>query len=991
MIKIKKYQIEDYISDATQSALDLKADLVDGKVPESQLPDFATNLSYTPGVSNGIVNSDTGTSATIPLAGIINAGLFSAAEKLKLDGINAQNLQEVTNEGAITTNTMTVDSVNYYSLLQPQAIRTENKITGSYTFLDGDGVIGISNGTSESKIRNTNTTHSGIILEFPNKIGGSYTIATIEDYSLQSVTDIGASTTNPITINVGEGGLTGIYSYSSQGFGVKGESNESSGVYGVSNGAGVYGDGAQYGVYGVSPNTGVYGDGGTWGVYGNSGNVIGVYARSDYGTGLYGYSETGVGISAYSTENIGLEVNGNGTIAIEANLGNSNKGLVINSGTSSTGNPITVNKNGVDKLTIDQEGVITSNSIFASSINDYGVSGTSTNSDAISGESSNGNGVVGISVNGVGGVFMTTNNANIAEFNTNFVLKASIDKDGDINANSFVKEGGGDAELLAANGTVVTAGTNITIANGEISALGSSGGSSSVNFYLNGSIASGVAGYQQIGSTAVIGGGTDFTLAGNGTIAQFLTNVGSPNRLEIPAGAWNFELWLQSNVNNSATNVYVELYKYNGAFTLLASNVSNPINLQTNTNTNLYITNLAIPQTTLVATDRLAVKVIAINSLGAHSVTLHTEDGNICEIITNFVGGIVSINGLTQPTQTLATGTTGNNFAISSSGSTHTFNLPDASATARGVVTTGTQTFGGAKTFTSSGSTAITGNSTEQAGITGTSVEGTGIVGTSIDDVGVYGGSINAIGGVFNTENGTTIVEFQTNSVLKATVNSDGTFAGTGLNASDQTINTIASFDGSKNVVSLSTANGYPTLTELKSLVGVSTTAIQTQLNNKQDKSLSAYTIMANNTNATADATAQVYKYVGQQTYTATPTWSGAAPTNILANTYGWSQIGSTVNVRISLSYNTGQSSTSVILPMPADMPAPASITGFTGNSDILAYGSGMMLNATTSTAVTGARNCLLRRNTSGGYEFFVNVSIAVTTKVVIVNLTYFA
>ena len=52
-----------------------------------------------------------------------------------------------------------------------------------------------------------------------------------------------------------------------------------------------------------------------------------------------------------------------------------------------------------------------------------------------------------------------------------------------------------------------------------------------------------------------------------------------------------------------------------------------------------------------------------------------------------------------------------------------------------------------------------------------------------------------------------------------------------------QTASTIASFDANKNVVSLTTANGYPTLTELKSLVGISTTAIQTQLNSKQASS----------------------------------------------------------------------------------------------------------------------------------------------------------
>jgi hypothetical protein len=65
---------------------------------------------------------------------------------------------------------------------------------------------------------------------------------------------------------------------------------------------------------------------------------------------------------------------------------------------------------------------------------------------------------------------------------------------------------------------------------------------------------------------------------------------------------------------------------------------------------------------------------------------MHTQDSHLCQVVTNFAGGIAALNGLIANTQYLAVGTSGTDFAISSVSDTHTFNLPTASATNRGAL-----------------------------------------------------------------------------------------------------------------------------------------------------------------------------------------------------------------------------------------------------------------------------------------------------------------
>ena len=220
----------------------------------------------------------------------------------------------------------------------------------------------------------------------------------------------------------------------------------------------------------------------------------------------------------------------------------------------------------------------------------------------------------------------------------------------------------------------------------------STGGGSSVNYYLNGSVSQGTFGgdtFYEMSKTPILGAGTNFTRTnaqGNGYIASFITDAGDPSLLNIPAGNWNVEFYFQANSNAGNPQFYAELYKVDASnnFTLVGSGSTNPEGITNGTTIDQYYTAIPVPQTSLLVTDRLAIRIFVITS--GRTITLHTENSNLCEVITTFTTGLTALNGLTTQVQNLAVGTSGTDFAISSSTDTHTFNLPTASASNRGAL-----------------------------------------------------------------------------------------------------------------------------------------------------------------------------------------------------------------------------------------------------------------------------------------------------------------
>lgn len=178
------------------------------------------------------------------------------------------------------------------------------------------------------------------------------------------------------------------------------------------------------------------------------------------------------------------------------------------------------------------------------------------------------------------------------------------------------------------------------------------------------------------------------------------------------------------------------------------------------------------------------------------------------------------------------------------------------------------------------------------------------------------------------------------------------------------------------------------TATELGYVSGV-TSAIQTQLDAKQAKSIAANSLLVNATGSTANMTTAKYYDVAEQTFTGSIAWTGTtAPSGATNHYYTWSQVGHTVTLIIKLDYATASSSTTAVtFDLPSDCPTPYQWTNGTGGSVISYKGNGTLA---TSTSTNGTNLVAALRRNSGDTAWEINMATSSGThRTAFATITY--
>lgn len=243
---------------------------------------------------------------------------------------------------------------------------------------------------------------------------------------------------------------------------------------------------------------------------------------------------------------------------------------------------------------------------------------------------------------------------------------------------------------ITTSGTLAVTGAGLSSqyikGDGTLANFPDTGSAGGVTYYFNGGVASDIVGDYQMSKVPDTGLAADFTKTGDGLIVTFATDAGDPDSILMPGGLWVFRSYCSMSVNGGSPQIYAVIKVFDGiGYTTIATGSNETIN--GGTGIDLYTFGVSVPSTTIANTDRIVIEFWLTNS-GGKTITFYTQDGRLNAVQTTFTAAITALNGLTDSTQFLATGSTGTDFNIVSSTATHTFNIPTASASNRGLLST---------------------------------------------------------------------------------------------------------------------------------------------------------------------------------------------------------------------------------------------------------------------------------------------------------------
>jgi phage-related tail fiber protein len=162
------------------------------------------------------------------------------------------------------------------------------------------------------------------------------------------------------------------------------------------------------------------------------------------------------------------------------------------------------------------------------------------------------------------------------------------------------------------------------------------------------------------------------TLASTGVVAGSYAKVAVDAKGRVTAG----QAMLASDITTALA--YTPVNKAGdtmvGALAMGANDISNTGNINMAANKYFGLSANSTPSTTA-------------GQMWYDSGVIKYYDGSITKSLGVAGAGITNLNGLSAGTQSFAVGTAGTDFAINSVTSTHTFNIPNASATNRGALT----------------------------------------------------------------------------------------------------------------------------------------------------------------------------------------------------------------------------------------------------------------------------------------------------------------